>query len=85
MFKSLTGKLSLSFSLVVIATFIISALIITLSVKEILLNLEEKKLTQEVLSISENINTSLSNKGMLVRQLANDQTIRDYLAALPNR
>lgn len=85
MFKSLTGKLSLNFSLVIIATFLLSAVIIIVSVKDVLLNLEEKKLIQEVQAISENINTNLNAKGAMVRQMATDQSARDFLVTVPNR
>lgn len=85
MFKTLVGKITVNFMLITIATFVVSFFIITMSVKEIVLNLEEKNLSNEVQSITEKINTSLESKGSLVRQMASDQGIIDFMTIVPSR
>lgn len=85
MFKTLVGKITFNFMFIIIITFVASFFIITMSVKNIVLTLEEKNLSHEVETITETINTNLEGKGMLVRQMGSDQAIIDFMAALPSR
>jgi methyl-accepting chemotaxis protein len=85
MMKTLTGKISFNFMLISLITFILSFFIITMSAKEIVLRLEEKNLNNEVRVVTEKINTNLESKGMLVRQMAANESIIDFMAALPSR
>lgn len=83
--KTLTGKISFNFLLIIAITFVASFFIITTSVKDTVVMLEEKNLSNEVEAVTEKINTTLSAKGMLVRQMANDAAIVGFMDSIPNR
>ncbi len=85
MFKTLVGKITFNFMLITVVTFVVSFFIISMSVKTIVLNLEEKNLSSEVQSITEKINNNLEIQGMLVKQMGSDQGIINFMAAVPSR
>lgn len=83
--KTLTGKISFNFLLIIAITFVVSFLIINSSIKETVILLERKNLSNEVEAVTEKINTNLDAKGMLVKQLANDATLIKFAQDLPSR
>ncbi|MCB2301120.1 methyl-accepting chemotaxis protein [Clostridium tagluense] len=83
--KTITGKVILNFMTITTITFIASMVILTIFIKQNIIKIEEKSLSNEVQLVTEKINTSLAQKGMLVKQLANQQSIINFMSTLPSR
>lgn len=83
--KSVTGKVVVNFMIITTITFIVSMVILNVFAKQSILKIQETSLTSEVQAACEKINGNLDRKGMLVKQLANDQSIIDFMAAVPSR
>lgn len=83
--KTLTGKISFNFLLIIAITFVLSFFIINSSIKDTVIRLEQKNLSNEVEAVTEKINTNLDAKGMLVKQLANDAALIKFAQDLPSR
>lgn len=83
--KTITGKIIFNFMIITTVTFLLSIFILTISLKSKIVKIEEGSLNNEVQLVAEKINVYLEKKGMLVKQLANDQGVIDFMSAVPSQ